>query len=710
MFHIILPIILLKYDYILILILIFPTAIRTPLKCPECPMQFCTVRSLLWHFGTHEGRTDDDMPSILLQDLLVPWNSLTTDPFVPVTQQYTNSASPSPSPPMSPRHAGIQDAFSSDAAKLDENIFTSGFLKNASPNNSTIMSKSPSRNDTVSYASPENPSLNSNGDSSIGNKEIILKVPIPRLKNKDQLLTYYGKKKALRKSQKKEKLILPKVSGSDNKSTSSHVFNEKSSVLQSVTSNNFSYSQIPNSQDQLQSNSLQIKPLMQVSSNLPTQITSPTHSATSSSSNQITLLPMDRMSNIGQGINSVNKNASSIRLGTSKNAINNTDCSGNGIMEKDGLVMINPSLGLRIVSSVSNPVTEVAQTTTTDITTIKPIMSQTALSSNGLTIMPQTGSENNANCSRSEGKVKNPDILTIIPQVDLGKKQVSSVKTPSVANLGPQIMTAAGKVNTGTSQIVKLVLLPPKPQNIDESKGKNINVNTNQNNSNSLKTSDTTNNFKEVNNITSNYYSNKMQESSRSLEKDEESDLEDEGMVIDDDKEDLDEEPMDPLSMCAVTMEDENLEGSNSASLPGNDRKTNEIVPPGMQSDINAGLADEEAGNKNSVTLVPMSSSSALEGPDNYLNKVHFKVRGKTHEVDINKYEQRKYVCCFCNRRFGWSTDLKRHIILHTGEKPFQCKFCHVAFTRKFLLQNHMKKLHPDQCRMVDLWPHFGYN
>ncbi|KAJ8927626.1 hypothetical protein NQ314_019887 [Rhamnusium bicolor] len=54
----------------------------------------------------------------------------------------------------------------------------------------------------------------------------------------------------------------------------------------------------------------------------------------------------------------------------------------------------------------------------------------------------------------------------------------------------------------------------------------------------------------------------------------------------------------------------------------------------------------------------------------------------------------RKYQCMYCSKRFGWSTDLKRHILIHTGERPFQCQFCNSSFTRNFLLQKHQRKLH----------------
>lgn len=56
---------------------------------------------------------------------------------------------------------------------------------------------------------------------------------------------------------------------------------------------------------------------------------------------------------------------------------------------------------------------------------------------------------------------------------------------------------------------------------------------------------------------------------------------------------------------------------------------------------------------------------------------------------------KKKYACHLCTKVFGWSTDLKRHILVHTGERPFKCKTCHATFTRNFLLQKHQSKVHP---------------
>jgi hypothetical protein len=69
-------------------------------------------------------------------------------------------------------------------------------------------------------------------------------------------------------------------------------------------------------------------------------------------------------------------------------------------------------------------------------------------------------------------------------------------------------------------------------------------------------------------------------------------------------------------------------------------------------------------------------------------------VSGDSEKVVSSCAFRKKYPCHLCSKVFGWSTDLKRHILTHTGERPFKCSACHATFTRNFLLQKHLRKIH----------------
>ncbi|XP_072294020.1 uncharacterized protein [Eucyclogobius newberryi] len=53
---------------------------------------------------------------------------------------------------------------------------------------------------------------------------------------------------------------------------------------------------------------------------------------------------------------------------------------------------------------------------------------------------------------------------------------------------------------------------------------------------------------------------------------------------------------------------------------------------------------------------------------------------------------RRKHQCTVCQKILkGPQSNLQRHMVIHTGERPFGCSFCDKAFTQQYLFKRHME-------------------
>ncbi|XP_063218326.1 ras-responsive element-binding protein 1-like [Bacillus rossius redtenbacheri] len=50
--------------------------------------------------------------------------------------------------------------------------------------------------------------------------------------------------------------------------------------------------------------------------------------------------------------------------------------------------------------------------------------------------------------------------------------------------------------------------------------------------------------------------------------------------------------------------------------------------------------------------------------------------------------------CPYCSRKFPWSSSLRRHVLTHTGQKPFKCPHCPLLFTTKSNCDRHLLRKH----------------
>lgn len=57
-----------------------------------------------------------------------------------------------------------------------------------------------------------------------------------------------------------------------------------------------------------------------------------------------------------------------------------------------------------------------------------------------------------------------------------------------------------------------------------------------------------------------------------------------------------------------------------------------------------------------------------------------------------------KHICILCPRNFARPAELKRHLLVHLGLKPFGCHKCHKTFSRKESLSRHLSN---NSCKAV---------
>lgn len=50
--------------------------------------------------------------------------------------------------------------------------------------------------------------------------------------------------------------------------------------------------------------------------------------------------------------------------------------------------------------------------------------------------------------------------------------------------------------------------------------------------------------------------------------------------------------------------------------------------------------------------------------------------------------------CPYCHRKFPWSSSLRRHVLTHTGQKPYKCPHCPLLFTTKSNCDRHLLRKH----------------
>lgn len=75
----------------------------------------------------------------------------------------------------------------------------------------------------------------------------------------------------------------------------------------------------------------------------------------------------------------------------------------------------------------------------------------------------------------------------------------------------------------------------------------------------------------------------------------------------------------------------------------------------------------------------------------------------RSHKAEASENPRARYVCNTCGRKFTRTSDVRRHQLTHTGERPFRCAHCEKTFQHAWDLTKHCRKFHGEatfSCRL----------
>ena len=117
------------------------------------------------------------------------------------------------------------------------------------------------------------------------------------------------------------------------------------------------------------------------------------------------------------------------------------------------------------------------------------------------------------------------------------------------------------------------------------------------------------------------------------------------------------------------------------------------------QNDVKVEVQEIEKVHSKPIAKNLQGNWSVLEESDHgeMLRNEPRKILQGSHSNESNKLE-----CSYCLKKFSSRKNLRRHALIHTGERPFSCDICQKTFYRKDDLRYHLKR--KTACDMTKEW------
>ncbi|GLH16048.1 Zinc finger protein 658, partial [Gryllus bimaculatus] len=82
----------------------------------------------------------------------------------------------------------------------------------------------------------------------------------------------------------------------------------------------------------------------------------------------------------------------------------------------------------------------------------------------------------------------------------------------------------------------------------------------------------------------------------------------------------------------------------------------------------------------------PPADGSTFENSDDVCNDDHLTVADTEEKSNVCRHE-----CSICQKSFTTKGSLERHMLIHSGERPYECSVCRKGFAQRIQLVTHMR-------------------